>query len=180
MGDKMLYLINENEFDKMYLIMKKSFPEDEYRPYDEQKALLKNKFYNLYVEKKTRDCVSAFIALWNFKDFVFIEHFAVDISFRNQGYGSLILNEVKEKTNKIICLEVEVPNTEITKRRVGFYERNGFYLNSYPYIQPPISTGKNPVPLMIMTSNRNIDIIEFNNIKECLYKNVYKYDILTK
>lgn len=176
----MLYLISVNEFKKMYSIMEKSFSEDEYRPYDEQKALLKNNFYNLYVAKEAPDCISAFIALWNFKDFVFIEHFAVDIAFRNQGYGSRILNEVKEKTNKIICLEVELPNTEITKRRVGFYERNGFYLNSYPYMQPPISAGKNQVPLMIMTSDRNIDIKEFNGIKECLYKNVYKYDILNK
>ncbi|MBO7288483.1 MAG: hypothetical protein J6V03_00640, partial [Clostridia bacterium] len=76
-------------------------------------------------------------------------------------------------TNKLICLEVEPPQSEITKRRVGFYKRNGFYLNEYPYIQPPISNGKNPVPLMIMTSGHKVNRKEFNLIKEYIYRNVY-------
>lgn len=172
----MLNLITEKEFDKMYSIMEQSFPTDEYRPYAEQKALLKNEKYKLFVFKNDVDRIIAFIALWNFNDFVFVEHFAVDSTFRNRGCGSLVLNEVKNKTEKLICLEVEPPETEISKRRVEFYKRNGFFLNNYPYMQPPISKGKSMIPLMIMTSNRSINVNEFTNIKKILYKNVYNYN----
>ena len=100
----------------------------------------------------------------------------MDSTFRNRGCGSLVLNEVKNKTEKLICLEVEPPETEISKRRVEFYKRNGFFLNNYPYMQPPISKGKSMIPLMIMTSNRSINVNEFTNIKKILYKNVYNYN----
>lgn len=169
----MLELLKNNEFDDVYSIMEDSFPEDERRPYDEQKMLLNKENYHIYVVKNTIGRISAFIAVWNFKDFIFLEHFAVDSSLRNSGIGSRVLKDIKSKYNKIICLEVEHPESEITRRRVGFYERNGFFLNHYPYVQPPISKGKNPVPLMIMTTDREISQEEFIGIKESIYKIVY-------
>ena len=72
-----------------------------------------------------------------------------------------------------ICLEVEFPDNEISRRRIGFYERNGFVLNNYPYIQPPISEGRNPVPLKIMTTDKGITEEQFNKIRALLYKYVY-------
>ena len=128
----------------------------------------------IYVNKDDNGEINAFIALWNFDGFVFIEHFAVSQTVRNCGIGSNILNSVKSITDKIICLEVEIPKGEFEKRRVAFYERNGFFLNEYDYTQPPISQGKNLVPLMIMTSGRKINNCEFENIKQKLYKVVYK------
>ncbi|MBQ6895574.1 MAG: GNAT family N-acetyltransferase, partial [Clostridia bacterium] len=120
----MLELLKNNEFDDVYSIMEDSFPEDERRPYDEQKMLLNKENYHIYVVKNTIGRISAFIAVWNFKDFIFLEHFAVDSSLRNSGIGSRVLKDIKSKYNKIICLEVEHPESEITRRRVGFYERN--------------------------------------------------------
>ena len=169
----MLELLKNTEFDDVYSIMEDSFPADERRPYNEQKMLLNKDNYKVYVIKDTSCRISAFIAVWSFNDFIFIEHFAVDSSFRNSGIGSSVLNDIKNKYNKIICLEVEPPKSEITRRRVGFYERNGFYLNHYPYVQPPISKGKNPVPLMIMTTDKEISEEEFIDIKESIYKKVY-------
>lgn len=170
----MLELLNVNEFDEMYSIMEDSFHNDEFRPRDEQIKLFKNKDYNVFVVKDTDKNIVAFIAVWNFEDFLFVEHFAVDKNNRNNGIGSIILRELKDITNKMICLEVEPPQNEITKRRVQFYRRNGFYLNEYPYIQPPISKGKKPVPLMIMTNDHKVDYNCFKLIKEYIYKNVYK------
>ncbi len=170
----MLELLNISEFDNVYSIMEDSFPNDELRPKDEQIKLLENKNYKVFVIKDTEKNIVAFIAVWNFEEFLFIEHFAVNKNNRNNGLGSVILRELKDITNKMICLEVEPPQNEITKRRVEFYKRNGFYLNEYPYIQPSISKGKKPVPLMIMTSEHKVDCNYFNLIKECIYKNVYK------
>ena len=161
-----------SDFDEIFSIMEKSFPLDEYRPYDEQKALFENEYYNVYAEKEEE--VKGFIAVWNFPRFVFVEHFAVNPECRNKGTGAEILKKIITLFDKPLCLEVEPPENELTRRRIGFYERNGFYLNEYPYIQPPISEGKNPVPLMIMSSGKELSENEFNIIKKTLYHEVYK------
>ena len=62
----------------------------------------------------------------------------------------------------------------MAKRRIAFYERNGFFLNKYDYIQPPMSKGKNPVPLLVMTSGGKVSAKRFDEIKKCLYREVYK------
>jgi len=161
--------INIADFDKMFKIMEKSFPTDERRPKDEQKRLFANPLYKVYCAGEMK----AFMAVWEFDSFVFLEHFAVSPVCRNEGLGSKMLEELKRIYNKKICLEVEPPETDTAKRRINFYKRNGFYLNEFPYIQPPISKGKQPVPLMIMTSE-TINEQEFKEIKHTLYKEVYK------
>ncbi len=82
--------------------------------------------------------MQAFLALWELGDMAYIEHFAVDPDCRNGGLGGKILQKVIEDTDMRICLEVELPETEMAARRIGFYERNGFYYNDYFYMQPPI------------------------------------------
>ncbi len=169
----MIEKMKKEYFDKVYAIMEQSFPSDEKRPYEEQKKLLDNPSYSIYIEDKK----NAFIATWQFDDFVFIEHFAVRKEYRNTGLGSKMLGEFLEKQKKTVCLEVELPDTEMAKRRIGFYERNGFFLNEYEYFQPPISKGKKIVPLMIMTSGTKIKENTFKIIQDTLYKEVYKYNI---
>ena len=41
--------IKNGEFDKVFEILKDSFPKEEYRTYEEQKKLLDNPFYTIYV-----------------------------------------------------------------------------------------------------------------------------------
>lgn len=161
-------------FDIIYDLMKKSFPNDEYRTYDEQKALLNNPLYSVYVLYEKEQLIKAFISVWEFDDFAYIEHFAVSPEFRNGGTGSKMLKELLDLTKKTTCLEVEPPENEINRRRIGFYERNNFFFNEYPYIQPPMSEGKKPVPLFIMTSGGKIDKNTFEHIKTTLYSQVYK------
>ena len=89
------------------------------------------------------------------------------------GLSFETLAAVKEKVGKRICLEVELPENDIARRRIGFYTRNGFSLNEYHYIQPPMSAGKNPVPLLIMTTGGAVDEKKFEYIKDKLYEKVY-------
>ena len=72
------------------------------------------------------------------------------------------------------CLEVEPPETETAKRRIAFYERNGFTLNHFPYMQPPLGEDRDPLPLMIMTTGGAIEKDEFEHIRKTLYKKVYR------
>lgn len=171
----MLRKMADKEFDKVYSIIGESFPGDEYRPYTEQKALLENPKYTVYVwPEDNGDEIGAFIAVWQFEGFAFIEHFAVAPSCRNKGLGSLILKEIMDMLSCPICLEVEPADTEFAKRRIEFYERNGFFLNDYPYSQPPISKGKKEIQLMIMTSGGCATKKTFENIRNTLYKEVYR------
>lgn len=167
----MLQRINETNFPEIYRIMQASFSDDEYRPYDEQLALFEEPEYRIYYMP------AGFLAVWEFESFIYIEHFAVDPALRNSGTGSAMLQELVKQYQKPICLEVELPEDELTRRRIGFYERNGFVFNEYPYIQPPISKGKSPVPLRIMTYGEAITRETFEAMKNVLYRSVYKYGV---
>lgn len=171
----MIEKLKLQDFDKIYELMKMSFPSDEYRIYHEQKALLNNPSYSIYVLFSESKDIEAFIAVWKFDKFAFIEHFAVNPKYRNRGIGSNILNEIVEMIGKTVCLEVELPETEMAIRRISFYKRNNFFLNEYSYMQPPISEGKKAIPLLIMTLGSKVDEDTFEHIKDTLYTKVYKY-----
>ncbi len=57
--------------------------------------------------------------------FYYIEHFAIDPSLRNGGYGKRVLevDELKKQLKGPIVLEVEEPNDEMSTRRIHFYKR---------------------------------------------------------
>ena len=82
----------------------------------------------------------------------------------NGGFATMDLSEM---------MEVELPETEMAARRIGFYERNGFYYNDYFYMQPPIAEGRNAIPLRLMTTGGPLDEEEFSRMQGLLYKNVY-------
>ena len=183
----MLKRINKTDFPEIYRIMQASFPDDEYRPYDEQLALFQEPEYRIYCMAATpqagenrnsaddsRIKAVGFLAVWEFEPFTYIEHFAVSPELRNSGSGSAMLQELVKQYQKPICLEVELPEDDLTRRRIGFYERNGFVFNEYPYMQPPISKGKSPVPLRIMTYGGAITQETFEAMKRVLYRKVYK------
>ena len=183
----MLQFTSQSDFSEIYRIMQASFSDDEYRPYDEQLALFEKPEYRIYymsaieMERVSNHSTgnstmhaAGFLAVWEFESFTYIEHFAVEPVLRNSGTGSAMLQELVRKYQKQICLEVELPEDELTRRRIGFYERNGFVFNEYPYIQPPISKGKSPVPLRIMTYGSAITQDTFEEMKRVLYQRVYK------
>ena len=90
-----LRVAKTEEFDKIFSILENSFPPDEYRTYEGQKFLWNHPKYTVYViPDDESDCIKAFITVWKFEDFAFIEHFAVNPFYRNQGLGSLILHEI--------------------------------------------------------------------------------------
>ena len=166
----MIEKLENKEFDAVYSIMEQSFPLEEYRSYNAQKALLQKPAYRIYVAKEEGK-ILGFAAVWELESWRFLEHLAVDPQHRNRGIGAGFLNFLTEKT---CCLEVELPETDLSRRRIGFYQRNGFFLNHYPYMQPSLGEGRSPVPLSIMTSGRTISPEEFARLKDLLYTHVYE------
>ena len=169
----MIEQLKYSDFDTIYKIMEKSFPLTEFRPQKEQEKLFENKYYSVLGIKENNVPI-AIAAIWSFENFTFIEHLATLPEYRNKGLGTQMLHEIISKADKTVCLEVEPPIDELTHRRVRFYERNRLFFNSYPYIQPSISKGREPIPLFIMTSKGEIDEQKFIEIKNTLYKEVYK------
>ena len=109
-----LRVAKTEEFDKIFSILENSFPPDEYRTYEGQKFLWNHPKYTVYViPDDESDCIKAFITVWKFEDFAFIEHFAVNPFYRNQGLGSLILHEILNLLQCQICLEVELQKDEL-------------------------------------------------------------------
>lgn len=170
----MLVELHQKHFKKVFRLMEDSFPRDEYRNFEAQKALLANPAYTIYGRLHEIQGVQAFAAVWHLDDFHFIEHIAVNPHFRNEGIGSEFLQEILHHVNGMVCLEVEPPETDIAHRRIGYYERAGFHLNHYPYMQPALQEGHNPVPLLLMTSGKAISKEQFEQIKKNLYEKVYE------
>ena len=168
--------IKIGEFDAVFNIMKESFPRDEYRDKSAQRALLDRSRYALYVEEDGNGAPGAFISVWRFDGFTYIEHFAVKADMRSTGIGGRMLTgleQAERDAGRRLCLEVEPPCGDMQKRRIGFYERNGFSLNFYPYEQPAFSENKKPVPLLIMSTCGTLTEEEFCSVRALLYKEVY-------
>ncbi|MBE6276346.1 MAG: GNAT family N-acetyltransferase [Bacteroides sp.] len=115
-----------------------------------------------------------FITYWNLGTFYYIEHFAIDNLFRNKGFGKAALGMIKNTLDKPIILEVELPTDETTLRRIRFYEKLGFTLQTdYPYLQPPYREGDDWFPLKLMTTGADFTQDELEQCKKLIHQKVY-------
>lgn len=166
--------MNHTTFDEIFAIMEASFPTSEIRTYEGQQELLDVPHYRLITEVNAEGKIIAFIACWEFPGFRFVEHIAVDPSIRGGGIGKKLMEEYIRQSGKPVLLEVESPLGEMEQRRIGFYERLGFHLNPYAYVQPPLREENADLPLQIMTYPNPVDEEQFNLYREILYTEVYK------
>jgi ribosomal protein S18 acetylase RimI-like enzyme len=127
----------------------------------------------------------------NLSAVTYIEHFAIDPSFRNGQLGSSVLNyflttycpNIKSKSReeypepKLVVLEVERPinpsSDELSARRIRFYERLGFSLLNFDYHQPPYHSGNEFIPMHLMSFGTPPNNATFSIIKSHIYKYVY-------
>lgn len=174
MDNKNLKRFQHTDFDSFFYLMSESFPSIERRSYEGQKKLLNEESYNIIAVKNQNDNIIAFIANWEFDDFHFIEHFAVDSKIRGNGVGTSMLKAYLNECNKPIFLEVELPTNDISIRRIEFYKRLGFHLNNFEYLQPPLQNKHNFLPLKVMSYPRSVDEQEFVNLKNAVYGRIYK------
>lgn len=163
-----------NDFERVYEMMSASFPENEYRTPSGQKELLQHPEYRLMTESDEQGQMIAFLAAWEFPLFRFIEHLAVDPSVRGGGIGKRLMNKYLSESKKLTILEVELPEDTLSCRRIRFYERLGFRLNDYDYVQPPLRVGEEDLPLKIMSYPKPLAENEFLACKALLYDKVYR------
>ncbi len=164
--------ITEERFDLVFSKMTAAFPYEERRDISDQKECLNNNFFK-FSEIFDKETVVGFIAFWNFPEFVFIEHIAIDEDKRAGGYGSKTIELVKESYKKPIILEAEAPETEQQIKRIRFYDRLGFKINSYDYEQPSYHGGVD-VPLKILSYPELISQEEFDLFVKRTRENPYR------
>ena len=158
-------------YDQAIELYKRSFPKEERRTMADQQKIMKNKDYNFIVVTKDKQFVG-FVMFWLYSDKLYFEHFCVLEELRNKGLGTQILQWLKQKQRKMI-LEVEPPTSEITKRRIGFYKRNGFVVNDYEYYQLPYRKNDERIKLLILTNNGLLDQKEYAEFVEYITEFVY-------
>lgn len=128
------------EFSELLELYIDAFPPEERRPVDKMPPA--DPAFNFYAVGD-----AGLLTAWEFPDFTYVEHFAVYPHMRGSGIGS----EALAALNGTVVLEVEPPETgEMARRRIAFYERNGFRLLDVDYLQPPYSPGLPSVPLRLM------------------------------
>ena len=169
---EMLEVANLEDFPRIYEIMNNSFPQSEMRDYCGQLSQFDNHHYKVFV-KKTNGRIIGFLAVWEFDDVDFIEHFAIDKDYRGNGIGAKMLNEYLTKATRAVFLEVEPPDDDVSIRRIEFYERLGFHLNMFKYHQPALQKGQKSIPLKIMTYPMAVEEDFFLHHKKIVHEVAY-------
>lgn len=120
------------DYKKVKELMKKLFPKEELAPMWVLMLLGRCRPCNFSVFY----CEDLFVGLVytiELKGILHIKYLAVDDEIHSVGYGSEIVNIIKERyKDKTVTLFIEIPNSDFTNynqrvRRLKFYEKNGFY-----------------------------------------------------
>ena len=159
-----------HEFDAVYSEMENNFILEERRDKPDALSVMDEPRFTLYHMTEDEAHVG-FVSVWQFEDFLFVEHLVTYEPYRKKGYAKEALTCLA-KSGLPMVLEVEPPLTEFAKGRIEFYKKVGFCLNDYPYFQPPYRAGGEGVELLLMSSPTVLKDPEA--IKRTLYREVYR------
>ena len=164
--------ITLDEYDKFFALLESDFCLDERKTKaNELKAFKESNFSPNFIYDG--EIFVGYVCFWEFENFLFIEHLAISKEMRGTGVGSRFLKEFAENSNKPIILEVELPETEIAEKRIKFYERLGFVVNQFPYIQPAYQPESNPVDMFVMSYGSSLSKQNFDDYTHKIKKVVY-------
>ncbi|MGN1302621.1 MAG: GNAT family N-acetyltransferase [Clostridia bacterium] len=172
-----LNFIDIKKNKKVTKLYNEAFPKDERIPIWLLKILArknKAKFYGIYDNEKFVGLVYNIF----YKDIVFVFYLAIDKATRGQGYGTKVLDSIKEKYKNyriILCIEPVDENSDNYEQRVkrkNFYLKNGFKDSNYTIKE------KNIIYEMLYY-NENVILQEFqelmkNYFGKILHKCFYK------
>lgn len=154
-----------------------AFPKDERREFEEILQLARMEELSVWDIRYNERSIGI-ISVWIFKGFAYIEHFAIDKTWRGKGFGTCVFRDIYRLFQGKIILEVEPPSNEKAKQRIRFYEQSGMTMTDYVYIQPPYSPKQNPVPLKIMVGKEMpANTNQLKPFIEQILKRVYRVNI---
>lgn len=153
-------------------LLSAAFPREEYREFAEWRELTacKGIFHNNLICDDGAPV--GFISFWDFGRFHYVEHFATLPQLRNRGYGKQVLELLPGVLQTPIVLEAEAPDSDMARRRIGFYRRHGFALWGGEYRQPPYRAGGDWLPMCLMAYG-DLPESEFPDVRDTIYREVY-------
>ena len=160
-------------YDYMERLLTASFPPEEYRTQEALRDYTDNKsaFCNQVILHD--ETPIGLLTYWDFGRFCYIEHFAIDPTLRNGGYGRQALLQFRQQVQRPIVLEAEEPVEEIARRRIRFYQRLDFQLWKQPYRQPPYNLGDAFLPMRLMAYGDLLGERDYEQVKQTIYREVY-------
>lgn len=150
-----------------------SFPPDERRQFEDLLQLLPHADMHL-CGLVDRERLIGFIVYWHWPEMLFVEHIAVDPEQRSKQYGQRAISELRRLESPYVVLEVELPQDAISRRRIQFYERQGFTLNPFSYAQPPYQAGNPAIPMHLVSIPAILDQEIFSNLSQLIKERVYE------
>ena len=114
-----VYANDSNSLKFIERIYTESFPLDERRDFSEVIRLLEENDNFFIVLLSDENKAVGFISYWEWNDFSYVEHFAVDSSCRGSGYGATAMTELLKRINNPAVLETirQYQSTENTLLR---------------------------------------------------------------
>lgn len=114
-----------------------------------------------------------FFNYWKFNEFIFAEHFAIEVAVRGNKIGEKVMQMIHSTAELPLIFEVELPDNDINARRIEFYRRLQYEIVPLEYMQPPYNSKGFAQPLHLMTNNLDFVVTNFQEIKNVIYKHVY-------
>lgn len=116
---------------------------------------------------------AGFVFFWILDGFCFVEHFAIESTFRSKGIGSFITVWLEEQYHSLV-LEAEPVGTSMeADRRIRFYERAGYRILDTTYWQPAYRVGGSPVCMLLIYKNIDFTKHTSQSIQKEIYQKVY-------
>ena len=157
-------------FNEAFRLYQSAFPREERRDEAEHLRVMKKDDYHFDLIMDGDTFVGVML-YWETSDFIYLEHFTTRPEVRGKGKGAEALSLLKAK-NKTVILEIEDPVDEITKRRYGFYQRNGFKMTSHYHIQAKYHLGDEDLMLKILSYPEEITKEEYLSFQDYMTKEV--------
>ena len=157
-----------HHFDAAFQLYTQAFPREERRDLEEQRRILSFADYHFQLLLEG-DTLLGIVLYWEVGELIFLEHLATMPQRRNQGLGSAALSLLKQQ-GKTILLEMEPPADNLTRRRYGFYQCNGFQMNHYHHIQAKYRQGDPDVVLKILSFPQPLTEGEYHDFYDYLLR----------
>ena len=160
-------------WDKAWQVYEISFPIFERRLIEDQiEAVRDERFKPMVIEESGQ-----FIGLlfyWEWDNYRYIEHFAIDPVLRGKNYGSKAIRKLCEEDFTTL-LEIDLPIDEIAKNRLRFYEKARFKMNNYTHYHPPYRKGYEGHELCVLSYKQGLSEQEYSRFKGFSQDEVMKY-----
>lgn len=162
----------ECDFALLYEDMKGQFPISELKSYEHFLSYLKNPDYYIL---KWEDF--GYILILDVFDYVWVDYLAIFKKFQSKGFGSKILDSIKEnfKNKKGIIFEVEKIDEKLpnTIKRQNFYIKNGAIKLCINYFFPNKEGGLNMDLFYIKLSENTPSKLELLEVIKQTFKTLH-------